>query len=504
MRNLFFFGLFVIFFLFEIVAGISVVNGFSFLPSSGKSSAFFLEPLTIHSKNPRYFSDCHGNPVFLTGSHTWNNFQDIVKIGDSQPFEYRAYLEFLEKHGHNFIRLWTWEQAAWISTVEGEIRFHPMAYQRTGPGTAVDGGAKFDLSRFNEEYFGRLRSRVIEAREHGMYVAVMLFQGFGIERKDAAPDNSFSSYLRRFFFKIGLEHLLGADNNPWHGHPFNRRNNINNIDGDPEGKGDGRDVHTLRHPPITYLQEEYVKKVIDTLFDQGNVLWEIANESHVDSTAWQYRMIDFIRKYEKYRGNKHPILMTVQWPSGSNNVLFESMAEAISPNSEGGFKDGSAIADGRKVILVDTDHLWGIGGNWQWVWKSFLMGMNPIFMDPYNLADPRISISKKELELIRKNMGYARKYAEKVDLGEMLPRPDLVSSGYCLGRPGREYLVYVPQGTDVTIDLSGADGSLFVEWLDPVTGTKIVEDFGRQGKGCSVRSPFAGDAILYLSERSLP
>lgn len=40
-------------------------------------------------------------------------------------------------------------------------------------------------------------------------------------------------------------------------------------------------------------------------------------------------------------------------------------------------------ANGHKVILSDTDHLWGIAGSREWVWKSFLRGLNPLFMDPY-------------------------------------------------------------------------------------------------------------------------
>jgi len=33
-------------------------------------------PLTVHPTNPRYFADGNGNVVYLTGSHTWTNFQD--------------------------------------------------------------------------------------------------------------------------------------------------------------------------------------------------------------------------------------------------------------------------------------------------------------------------------------------------------------------------------------------------------------------------------------------
>ena len=52
-------------------------------------------------------------------------------------------------------------------------------------------------------------------------------------------------------------------------------------------------------------------------------------------------------------------------------------------------------ADGRKVILTDTDHLWGIGGDVAWVWKSFLRGLNPIFMDPYTRVETTDAQGKK-------------------------------------------------------------------------------------------------------------
>src|SRR5678815_18433 len=33
-------------------------------------------PLRVHPTNPRYFTDGSGKAIYLTGSHTWNNFQD--------------------------------------------------------------------------------------------------------------------------------------------------------------------------------------------------------------------------------------------------------------------------------------------------------------------------------------------------------------------------------------------------------------------------------------------
>ncbi len=45
----------------------------------------------------------------------------------------------------------------------------PMAYERVpGQGKAADGGDRFDLDRFNPDYFDRLEQRVEQAGERGI------------------------------------------------------------------------------------------------------------------------------------------------------------------------------------------------------------------------------------------------------------------------------------------------------------------------------------------------
>ncbi|MEM3647272.1 MAG: hypothetical protein QW334_03905, partial [Thermofilum sp.] len=66
-------------------------------------------PLRVHPANPRYFCDSTGKAVYLTGSHTWSNLQEY---DSDSPFNYEAYLDFMRKHNHNFMRMWTWECGA--------------------------------------------------------------------------------------------------------------------------------------------------------------------------------------------------------------------------------------------------------------------------------------------------------------------------------------------------------------------------------------------------------
>ena len=128
-------------------------------------------------------------------------------------------------------------------------------------------------------------------------------------------------------------------------------------------------------------------------------------------------MIRFIKDYERTKPQQHPVGMTFQYKGGSNQTLFDSPADWVSPNPDGGYRDDPPPADGRKVVLNDTDHLWGIGGNLAWVWKSFTRGYNPIFMDPYdgdvlgNRFDPK-------WDPIRRSMGYTLRYARRMDLAQ--------------------------------------------------------------------------------------
>jgi len=448
-------------------------------------------PLKVHPSNPRYFTDGTGNAIYLTGSHTWSNFKDMGKIDPPPAFNFEAYLDFMQQHNHNFIRMWTWELS--VYTYDGKLTYaEPFPWRRTGPGTALDDKPKFDLKQFNRGYFERLCSRVMAAGERGMYVSIMLFEGHG----------------------------LHASLTPWcwDGHPFNVNNNINGIDGDLDGDGRGLETHALKIPGITALQEAYVRKVIDTVNDLDNVLYEITNESGAYSTEWQYHMIDYIHKYERDKPKQHPVGMTFQYARehrGTNANLFNSPADWISPGPDDGYRDNPPVADGSKVILSDTDHLWGIGGDQAWVWKSFCRGLYPIFMDPYrevekddvqgeqkttwtdHLSD--IPTLDSRWNPIRKNMGYTLTYANRMNLAAMMPHNKLASTEYCIANPGAEYLIYLPDGGSVTVDLSDAQGELAVEWLNPSTGERISGGTTTGGGSREFTAPFNGDAVLYIS-----
>jgi hypothetical protein len=285
----------------------------------------------------------------------------------------------------------------------------------------------------------------------------------------------------------------------------------------------------LANPQMTALQEAYVRKVVDTVNDLDNVLYEISNESSGDSKDWQYHMINFIKEYEKTKPKQHPVGMTVFWPNGSNEDLYSSPADWISPNGD---PNNPPVADSTKVVIADTDHICGICGDQQWVWKSFTRGENPIFMDPYDDvqsgrgAPVGYDRNNTKDSNLRSNLGYARDFANRMNLAAMTPQAGLCSTAYCLANPvkkGAEYLVFLPAGEMaskifnklgienapavdlpgegvVQVDLSASPVELAVEWLNVRDGKKIPADPVQGGSLQTFKAPFSGNAVLYIHD----
>jgi hypothetical protein len=437
-------------------------------------------PLRVAQANPRWFADGSGRAVLLAGSHVWQNLQDnglLIRGATSNPpkeFDYGGYLDRLERYGHNFFRLWRWETTKWTDKYTGgEVKYcRPHPWVRSGPGLAADGLAKFDLRRFDEEYFQRLRNRVEAAGRRGMYVSVMLFEGWEIQFSDA-----------------------------WENHPFHAPNNINGVEADLDGDGLGLEFNALSDSAmgrkVRELQEAYVRKVIDTVNGLDNVLYEIANEAHAQSTAWQYAMIRFVKDYESRKPKQHPVGMTFQYRGGSNQTLYESPADWISPNpgnAKEDFRNNPCANCTAKVVVNDTDHLWGhTGGDNIWVWKSFTRGLNVLFMEEM-LPSPTWQDSARQA------MGQARRYAARMDLAAARPENSLSATGYCLAVRGSEYLVFQHDKGEFTLDLKDAPGEFAAEWLNLNADKVVAAGMVNGGAVRTFTTPFPGPAALYLKK----
>lgn len=468
-------------------------------------------PLRVNPVNPRYFTDDSGKSIYLTGMHIHGAFRGFFS-GDADCYD--AFLEEMAARNHNFLRFWVGRETGFGKSAEsGEIStFEPFMYVNINEDDHLGvGHPVYDLDQLNDKFFELLREKCLKAREKGIYLGIMLFEGWSLDTRKAS-----------------------ADGWPFLGHPFHRDNNINGIDGNPELGGpadtvsDSQDtnkfvptehlrVHTLDVPEITAYQKKYVKRVIETVNDLDNILYEICNEGLRWSRYWQYEMVDFIHETEKSLPKQHPVWMSHLVPA-QNESLYVSHAEAISPGVEDVAEDyciNPPASDGRRVIIPDTDHLGGFWGTSQWVWKSFLRGLNPIFMDFWgkqrNMGGHAEGESMSELfgrtqymlpenwgEPVRVALGRAKTYADRVDLNHMLPYGELCSTSYVLANPGEEYLVYQPEAGQFRLKLYGAPGPFAVEWYNPNTGEAIEGQPMTGSAAVDITPPYLGEILLYL------
>jgi hypothetical protein len=316
------------------------------------------------------------------------------------------------------------------------------------------------------------------------------------------------------FFDGWAIHLSPAPDHV-EGLPFHANNNVNGV-----GVESIIDYQVLPlDPKIQELQEAYLHRVVDTVHDLPNVLYEVANESSGggsvdeefaaavglsgtpewgDSTEWQYWVIDRVKRYTDERGyDPHPIGMTMQFPvmdqTRVNHPLLQSRADWISPGYDdemfaaGGhpmapgspqsrWLEDPPPADGRKVIISDTDHYAPGRGDALWAWKSFLRGHHPILMDfgiiggvdpPDRSAGGPMSFDA--FELARWAMGDTARLAERLNLIAMQPRGELSSTRFVLANEGSEYVVLQPTATTEPFTVMLEPGTYQAEWFSVET-----------------------------------
>jgi Putative collagen-binding domain of a collagenase len=470
-----------------------------------QSSTPIVGPLTV-SANPHYFKDANGAALILNGSQTWNTFQDWGTEGSPQVLDFDAFINFLTRHGHNFTLLWTEEMPRFCglpmtASSPPDFTVSPLPWKRPGPGTATDGGLKFDLTKFDQSFFDRLRTRTQALDKAGIYAGVYLFTG---------------EFLHVF--------RCSGD-----GYPLTGTNNINGIDDGYLGSGKtGTGAISMTAPnAITRVQDAYVEKVIDILNDLPNVLWIVSEEASDNSLWWNNHQIAHIRAYEATKAHQHPVGYAA--PIGVwDSVIYNSDADWVAPQVE--VSPSSSCGTGNppcKVNVNDSDHSYF--GMWRdspeqnrnYTWENFTTGNQVLFMDPYvvyyprenrNLcASPTHSICSRpdaRYDNFRDNLGYILKYSRKLSLAKVWPRDSLSSTGYCLAQTpsvGAEYLVYAPSGGRFTVDLSAMPSSrrLVVEWFNPSSGTAIAGGSIPAGQSSQAFTPpFGGDAVLYLVDEA--
>jgi hypothetical protein len=406
--------------------------------------------------------------VLLLGSG--EHYGAVVNL----DFDYRKYLDAVKRDGLNLVRVWS-----------GSYREHPGSFgipmntldpapgrflapwaRSREPGYAL-GGEKFDLTRWDEAYFARLRDFVAEAGRRDIVVELTFFCTFF--------------------------HLV--DPEAWAVSPMNARNNVNGI-GDVPGSG----AYDLGNAGLTRVQKDLVRTLIAELRDADNVYCEIVNEGYhwfgPVPRDWQDEMLRTADDARRETGSR--ALLAENVAQGRKRVARLHAATSIL-----NFHYASppyAVEDNLglgRPIAFDEDGF-DTPGDFTYrenAWE-FLMAGGAV----YDNLDYSFTVGHEDGTAVqekapgwggapfRRQLRVLKEFLEGFDLAALLPRTSLVVGGaangsevtqestaraWALADEGRAYAVYLTRRRIANaLLLDVAPGEYRVEWLDPRTGER--------------------------------
>ena len=137
-------------------------------------SPAYSEPITLHPANPRYYL-FNGQPTILITSA--EHYGAVINL----DFDYVRYLDALKAYGLNYTRIWP---GAVLEMVGEFVKGNTMGpkpqrtivpWARSNEPGYVYGGNKFDLDKWNPDFFARLKDFIARAAERGIVVEVCFF-----------------------------------------------------------------------------------------------------------------------------------------------------------------------------------------------------------------------------------------------------------------------------------------------------------------------------------------
>jgi hypothetical protein len=194
---------------------------------------------------------------------------------------------------------------------------------------------------------------------------------------------------------------------------------------------------------------------------------------------------------------------TLQWVKASAKA---GLPWVVANDEQGGAQTGvppdlgykgydGKSSDGKVVQSTDDIRkatLWGnlmAGGAGVEYYFGYKLPENDLLCEDLRSRDKSWDYCRIALDFFR---------AEKVPFAEMTNANDLIGNSkdsndkYCLAKAGDVYLVYLPEGGETKLDLSGTEGSFKVQWFNPREGGALakgsVEMIGG-GKHSSLGAP---------------
>ncbi|MBN1509154.1 MAG: heparin lyase I family protein [Sedimentisphaerales bacterium] len=409
------------------------------------------EPIKLHPENPHYFL-WRGEPTLLITST--EHYGAVL----NRAFDYKRYLATLQASGLNLTRTFSGAycepvgafqiERNTLAPAQGDL-LCPWARSDT-PGYA-NGGNRFDLTRWDPQYFERLTDFVAEAGKRGIVVEMVLFCPF---YEDAM----------------------------WLLSPMNAANNVNAI-----GRLPRTDVYTLKDKDLLAAQDAVVRKVVETLKDFDNVYYEICNEPYFGGVTpqWQAHIAQTIVDAESGFANKHLIAQNIA--NGSQKI--ENPNPHVSIFNFHYAKPPVAVAQNYALNRVIGDDETGFAGDdrvkpyrregWDFILAGGAVYDNLDYSFTVGHEDGTAAINAPGGggQDLRRQLQILAHFVQGFDFVRMRPDDSIIQGDLPKGvtvralvQPGQAYAIYVNGNSLANLIVALPAGQYKAQWLNTKTG----------------------------------
>lgn len=439
------------------------------------------EPLRLHPANSRYF-ELQGKPLLLVGGG--EHYGAVI----NQDFDYVAYLDTLARDGLNLTRVFTGTHVEDVLRPWNVMAPAPgrllVPWARSGMPGYVQGGNKFDLTRWDDAYFARLKDFIAQARKRGVVVELTLFS---------------------------------AHYEEWPHSPLNPANNVNGM-----GPVNCEHAYPLADSRITQVQEALTVKLVTELNEFDNLYYELINEPYMKcgaTDAWQAHMARLIARTEVALPRRHLVAQNIA--NGAARV--ERLPEGISILNFHYASPPDAVAANAPLRVPVAFDESGFRGPEDAVYRrqawEFVMAGGAVFNNldwSFTVASPTGHNREWDKGLggggpaLRRALGALGRFIHGFDFVRMAPDQDVIQGGlppgavaYALAEPGRQYAIHVHSPQALSLQLALPPGAYRVEWVDTGTGDVLASEGFRHGGGSrTLASPaFSQDVALAIRAR---
>ncbi len=445
-----------------------------------------LAPLSLHPKNQRVF-EFQGRPTLLitSGEH----YGAVLNL----DFDYVPYLDELAKHGLNQTRTFsgTYREVPGSFGIKGNTlapadgRYACPWARSDQPGYRL-GGNKFDLSKFDEAYFQRLRDFVAKAGERGIVVEYVLFCPF-------------------------------YNNDLWLANPMHVANNVNGIGAFPSGE-----AYTMAHADLQAVQEAFVRKVVAELNGFDNLYYEICNEPYFGGVtlAWQKRIAQVIVDTEAGLPKRHLIAQNIANNGGRvdqpdpNVSIFNYHYAAPPVVVAQNWHLGKPIGFDETGFAGSDDRTYRRQA-WQFILAggSAFSNLDSSFTAAAESGTAKVDAPGGGSTAYRHQLGVLKRFVEGLDLLAAQPLPGAVSGPldrglalYAFGVPGKAIGLYLHYDhgcdRDTALSLELPAGTWRVDLVDVLTGDekRAADIVSRGGATAVIVPPVSVDLAVRLTK----